>query len=264
MVVLCGAMLMALSPLRAQDPRSADEIVRTAVKVELAADHADHSLWRYRDEHKEADDSVSIAVQTKYGSVSRLICKGGQPLSETAAQAEDQRVQSFIHDPAKLARQKRDGAQDDKNASELLNMLPEAFTWTVQGEDAQDITLHFKPNPNFNPPDMQSHVMGTMEGELVVDRKQNRIVTIRGRLTQDVLIGWGILGRLHGGGTFRVERRQIQPGLWQITETHVNIQGKALFFKSIGQQQNEVQTEFTRVPAETTLEQAAEMSKTLK
>jgi predicted metalloprotease with PDZ domain len=61
-----------------------------------------------------------------------------------------------------------------------------------------------------------------------------------------------------------VERRQIAPKLWQITETHVHIEGKALFFKNIGQQQDEVQTDFTRVPGDTTLEQAAEMSKTLK
>ena len=264
MVVSGAAMLMVLSPLRAQDTRSADEMVRTAVKTELAADHADHSLWRYRDEHKEADDSVSIVVQTKYGSVSRLISKGGQPLSQAAAQAEDQRIQSFIHNSAKLAKEKKDGAQDDKNATELLNMLPEAFKWTVQGEDAKDITLHFARNSNFVPPDMQSHVMSTMDGELVVDRKQNRIATISGKLTQDVLIGWGILGRLHAGGTFRVERRELSPGVWQITETHVDIQGKALFFKSIGEQQDEVESDFTRVSPDTTLEQAAEMSKSLK
>jgi hypothetical protein len=41
----------------------------------------------------------------------------------------------------------------------------------------------------------------------------------------------------------------------------VHIEGKALFFKTIGEQQEEVQTEFTQVPAGTTLEQAAEMSK---
>jgi predicted metalloprotease with PDZ domain len=49
--------------------------------------------------------------------------------------------------------------------------------------------------------------------------------------------------------------------LWQIVETHVHIEGKALFFKTIGEQQDEVQTEFTQVPAGTTLEQAVEMSK---
>jgi hypothetical protein len=61
-----------------------------------------------------------------------------------------------------------------------------------------------------------------------------------------------------------VERRELKPELWQITETHVHIVGKALLFKSIGQQQDEVQTEFTQVPAGTTLEQAAELSKPKK
>ena len=41
----------------------------------------------------------------------------------------------------------------------------------------------------------------------------------------------------------------------------MHIEGKALFFKTIGEQQDEVQTEFTQVPGGTTLEQAAEMSK---
>ena len=170
-------------------------------------------------------------------------------------------MQRFIHDPAQLAKQKKDGLQDGKNAEELLKMLPEAFTWKVESEDAQRITLHFEPNPDFHPPDIQGRVLGTMAGTLVVSKGQNRIETISGKLTQDVTIGWGLLGRLREGGTFRVERREVAPGLWQIVETHVHIEGKALFFKTIGEQQDEVQTEFTQVPGGTTLEQAAEMSK---
>jgi len=53
-----------------------------------------------------------------------------------------------------------------------------------------------------------------------------------------------------------VERRQVAPGYWEITETHVHISGHALFFKTIGQQEDEVKTEFTLVPLGTTLDQA--------
>ena len=100
-----------------------------------------------------------------------------------------------------------------------------------------------------------------MAGTLVVNKAQKRIETISGKLTQDITIGWGLLGRLHEGGTFRVERREVAPELWQIVETHVHIEGKALFFKTIGEQQDEIQTEFTQVPDGTTLEQAAEKTK---
>ncbi len=239
----------------------AKAIVQAAVKAELAADDSDHTRWRYRDLHKDANNSVFVVVQTEHGAVRRLISRGGQTLDDAEAQAEDARVQSFIHDHEKLAKQRKDGMQDDKNARELMVMLPDAFKWTIESEDAQTVTLHFQPNADFSPPDIQSRVLGTMAGKLVVDKKQHRIVTMSGKLTEDVTIGWGLLGRLREGGTFRVERREVSPGLWQITETHVHIEGKVLFFKNIGQQQDEVQTEFTQVPAGTTLEQAAVMTK---
>jgi hypothetical protein len=255
---------VGLLPLHSQEVKDAKEFVRTAVKAELAADQNDHSRWRYKDVEKSANNSVSIVVETDQGSVKRLIARGGQPLTEAEARDEERRVQDFIHDPAKIEKQRRDAAQDDKNAEELLNMLPEAFCWKVLKEDEQKVTLRFQPNPEFRPPDMQSRVMGEMVGELVVDKGQNRIATISGRLGRDVTIGWGMLGRLHEGGTFRVERREVAPKQWQITETHVHIEGRALLFKNIGQHQDEVQTEFRPVPAGTTLDQAAEMSKSLK
>jgi hypothetical protein len=264
LIVLGVFLVVGPWTLCAQTTKDAKEIVRTAMNAELAADLSDHSRWRYHVAQKDGTDTVSIVVETDHGSVKRLISRNGQPLNDAEVRAEDQRVQSFIHDPEKLAKQKKDGMQDGKNAEELLRMLPEAFTWKVQSEDAQRITLQFEPNPKFSPPDMQGRVLGQMAGELVVDKGQNRIETLRGKLTQDVMIGWGLLGRLREGGTFRVERREVKPGLWQITETHVHIVGKALFFKNIGQQQDEVQTEFTQVPNGTTLEQAAEMSKALK
>jgi hypothetical protein len=244
----------------AQTPRPPTDLVVEAVRAELAADQNDHSLWRYRDEQKQQDDSISIVVQTDRGAVRRLISRHGRPLTPAEAQAENNRIHNFIHDPSSLAKQRRDGAQDDKSARDLLNMLPTAFLWRVEREDANTLHLHFEPNPGFDPPSLQARVLSAMNGELVVDKSQHRIETISGRLTRDVTIGFGFLGRLRAGGTFRVERRQVVPNLWQITETHVHIDGKALFFKNISQQQDEVQTDFTQVPANATLEQAAQMS----
>ncbi|MBB5327077.1 hypothetical protein [Tunturiibacter gelidoferens] len=262
--VLSVFLLAGLLPLYAQAPQEPKQIVRSAMDAELSADLTDHSRWKYRDVQKDGIDTVSIVVETDHGAVKRLISRWGRPLSDSEARIEDARVQTFIHDPSQLAKQKRDGMQDGKNAEELLRMLPDAFTWKVQSEDEKNITLHFEPNSKFSPPDMQGRVLGQMAGVLVVDKGQNRIVTISGKLTEDVTIGWGLLGRLRQGGTFRVERREVAPGLWQIVETHVHIEGKALFFKNIGQQQDEIQTDFVQVPHGTTLEQAAEMSKALK
>ncbi len=260
MVMVC--LLAGLGWARGQEAGTdAKEIVKAAVKAEINADDTDRSRWRYKVTRKDQGDSVFIVVQTDHGSVKRLVSRGGQPLSEEEARAEDARVLSFIRDPEKIAKQRKDGAQDDKSARELTNMLPEAFRWSVVSEDDERVKLRFEPNPHFDPPDMQSHVLGEMIGEMVVDKRQHRIATLSGKLVRDVTIGWGLLGRLKEGGTFRVERREMAPGLWQITETHVHIEGRVLFFKDISQEQDEVQSEFTQVPKGTTLEQAAEMTK---
>jgi hypothetical protein len=259
-------LLVTVVPGRAADSGSnqqtdAETLIRQAVQKELDADLNDHSRWRYRDEQRELNDSVSIVVQTDQGSVKRLIARGGRPLSADEARQEEDRLERFIHDPSKLAKQRRDGQQDDKNARDLLSMLPDAFLWSVARYSATTVTLHFEPNPNFHPPTLQSRVFAVMNGTVVVDKSQHRIVTMSGRLTEDVTFGFGFFGRLKEGGTFRVERRQLAPGLWQITETHVNIDGKALLFKNIGQQQDELQTDYTPVPGGTTLEQALIMSR---
>jgi hypothetical protein len=262
-LILFGfSLVMVRGWARAQENvGDAKAIVQGAVKAELAADDSDHTRWRYRDLRRETNNSIFIVVETDHGSVKRLVSQGGYALGGAQAQTEDARVQSFVHDHEKLAKQHKDAAQDDKNARELMTMLPNAFNWKIESEDEQNVTLHFEPNADFSPPDIQSRVLGAMAGKLVVDKKQHRIVTMSGKLMEDVTIGWGLLGRLREGGTFRVERREVAPGLWQITETHVHIEGKALFFKNIGQQQDEVQSEFTQVPAGTTLEQAAAMTK---
>jgi hypothetical protein len=40
-----------------------------------------------------------------------------------------------------------------------------------------------------------------MKGTMVVNTRQNRIVSLQGVLTQDVDFGFGILGKLEKGGT---------------------------------------------------------------
>lgn len=235
-------------------------LVQRAVQSELAADRDDRSRWRYRDDERHKG-TLSIVVQTDAGSVKRLIARAGKPLGGAEVRAEDERLHAFVRDGARLAKQRRDGEADDRSATELIRMLPDAFRWTVTDSNGENTTLHFEPNPGFAPPSMQSRVLSAMRGDLVVHKAQQRIRTIRGALTQDVTFGFGLLGRMKQGGTFQVERREVAPRLWQITETHVHIEGKALLFKSIGEQQDEVQTDFRQVPGNTTLEQAVEFSR---
>ena len=81
------------------------------------------------------------------------------------------------------------------------------------------------------------------------------------QLIQTVEFGWGLFGKMNKGGTFRVVRSQVAPGMWEITETHVHIQGHMLIFKSINEQEDEITSDYKKTPSSMSLSEAIEKLK---
>jgi hypothetical protein len=236
-----------------EDPR---QFVQRAVQNELAKDSSDHSHWIYLEADRKEGHSVKQWVaETGDGSLRRVIEVNGQPVPESE---QRRKMDNFLRDSGARLKQRKGEQHDDQQATEMLNLLPQAFIWTNQGSRGDLTILHFKPNPNFRPPDLESKVFAAMEGDMAVDTRQLRIASLKGRLIRDVLIAGGFLGRLNAGGTFNVERRETGRQIWQITETHVHIQGHALLFKTISEQEDDVKTEFKQLDANVSLQQAEE------
>jgi hypothetical protein len=249
--LLCAFALCQSAALHGQDPK---QIVRLAVQTELAADRDDHSHWIYFETDSRPDRTVKQWVaETRNGNVRRVVELNGKKLPKSEQRS---RMQNFLQNSDERSKQKKGEQHDDQQAAEMLQMLPNAFIWTDQGRKGDSIILHFKPDPQFNPPDMEAKVFAAMEGDMAVDAKQHRIVSLKGKLTHDVKILGGFLGALNAGGTFDVERRQTGGSVWQITETHVHIDGHVLIFKSISEQEDDVKTEFKQLPEDISLEQA--------
>jgi hypothetical protein len=98
-----------------------------------------------------------------------------------------------------------------------------------------------------------------MAGRIWINQKENRLAEIEGHLIQGVKFADGLLGHLDKGGEFRVRQSEVAPGHWEVTLLHVNMQGKALFFKTIAVQQDETRSNFQRVPDNMTLAEGAEV-----
>lgn len=234
--------------------------VRQAVNAELEANRTDKSTWTYRESDTTPEkQAVYTTIETPQGTLRRLIELGGHPLGQDAAATEARRIRTYVDDPAAQARSRRAAQHDDAQATEMLKMLPDAFIWTKASEDGEFETLNFRPNPDFDPPDMQSRVMGVMAGQIIISKDGHRVRTLRGRLTDDVRIGYGLLGKIDQGGTFDVERRVVGNGSWQITDTHVHIGGHALLFHTIGQQEDDVKTDWKPSTAHTLQEAAQQL-----
>ena len=136
-------------------------------------------------------------------------------------------------------------------------MLPDGFLYEYQGEEGRNVRLTFRPNPKFRPPTREAKVFHAMQGTMLVDAQERRLVELRGELMRDIVFGWGIFGRLYAGGTFNVQQREVAHGHWEATLIDVHIRGKALFFKTIGEQQHEARSDFRQVSGTITFEQAA-------
>jgi len=258
-VFVVGASPLASASSQPEDARA---FVHAVVANELAADASDHSLWMYRDDNKVPGmHTVKLVIETSQGDLSKIIERDGHPLTPQAQKEDEQKMDAFVHDAELREKQKRRHEQDAEKANSLTKLLPDAFLWTFAKRESKETTLRFEPDPQFRPPAREARVFAAMAGVMVVNTQQKRIQQLKGALTRDVNFGFGLLGKLQKGGTFQIERQEIAPGVWNITETHIHIQGHALIFKSISEQQDEVTSHYHPSPQSLSLETAAQMLK---
>jgi hypothetical protein len=244
---------------QAQSPA---QLVDRMVQNELNAARNDHSYWMYTDSNTEkGKTTVDEVLQTPQGWMRRLISVDGRPPTPEQAKKSRQELQKFLSDPDYRKQQHEKVEQDGKKATDLLSILPKAFLYSLQGRSANEILLAFRPNPKFDPPTREAKVFHTMAGTLLIDAKTMRLRRLSGHLIDNVNFGFGILGKLKKGGTFEVDQADVGGGHWEVTKLDVHINGRALFFATIQEQQHEVMTGFQQVPPGTNLVRAAEMLK---
>jgi hypothetical protein len=238
---------------------SAADLARRVITNELKFQD-DHTNWMYRlEKEQDGKKQVEEIIETKEGSLSRLLSINGQPLTARQQTEEDQRVQELMTSRSAKRKLQRDLDAETLQGRRLFKMLPDAFVFNYAGGDGNLVKLSFKPNPNFHPPSLEARVFHDMEGEMWVDCKQERLAAFKGHLTQDVKFGLGLLGHLDKGGHFEVRQAEVVSGHWDVTTMSVEMTGKALLFKSIGVQKMENRRDFQQVSDDLMLTQAAEI-----
>ncbi len=250
------ALLVALtvSPLICRAQMSPQQMVQKAVDTEIAANRADHTPWMYLQVYRSPGNRLKQwVVETHQGDIKRVLEKNGAKLSEDEQRQE---IEKFVADEQGRSKQRKDNSHDDEQTEKMLRMLPTAFIWTQTARTGEATTLHFVPDPKYVAPTYEARVFAGMEGDITVDNEQFRIVALKGHLVHDVTFGFGLFGRLKQGGSFEMVRREFAPGKWQITETHVHVQGHALLFKTISEDEDDVRSDFRMQPENITLQQA--------
>jgi len=264
----CGISLLLLLPfgvaqnkLTKSPTEPPQELARRVLANELKSEQQDHSHWMFLlKTYKPAGQTeVDQVIETKDGDIKRPVLINGHGLSEEQRKKADQRLQQFTNDPSELRKARSGEDEDTARSQELLKMLPDAFNFKYGQRRGKLVQLNFSPNPNFKPSTHEAEVFHAMQGSLWLDPKDNRLEEINGRLIREVKFGGGLLGHLDPGGTFDVKQAPVGSGYWELTLLHVEMKGKALFFKTIGVQQQYTRSKFKQVPDDLPLAKAAEL-----
>src|SRR6266568_6190475 len=247
-------------------PGENDALVKRALAAELRAIQDKRHPLRYRLRKSTPHFTASKEVlETRDGAVARLIAVNDKLLSQEDEQKERARLDLLLIDPSRQRHRKMAEDDDSGRANKVLRALPSAFLYQFAGSadspagKVQKFT--FRPNPNFDPPDLETQVLTAMTGEIWIDATGERVARLEGHLQRDVDIGWGILARLNKGGWIVIEQSDVGERQWRIVHFQMQMSGRVLFRNKIFDTVQD-QSQFAPLPLDLSYQQAVQMLRT--
>lgn len=227
-------------------------LVERALDNEIAAAQDTLHPMRYRLRKSSPRlTTTKEMIETRDGLVALLVSVNDTALNTGDAQKEQARLDALLADPSKQRHRKQSEDADTARAMMVLRALPVAFLYEDAGPmQTASGTMErytFKPNPKFNPPNLETLALTEMSGEIWIDPVHQRVAHLYGRLDSDVDFGWGMLGRLYKGGWISIDQADVSDGVWRIVRFQMKMSGRVLF-KMRDFDTTEEQTGFTPVP----------------
>jgi hypothetical protein len=234
LVLLPAAARCAPQPERLS-PAQAQALVQHALANELHA--ATDNQYPMRFELRKSTPRLTTTkkiIETSDGDVARLLSINGNSLNAMEEQKEESRLTGLLNHPDRQMSRKQSEQTDTARALKVLRVLPKAFLYQYigpgQGPTGPVERYSFRPNPAFNPADMELHVLTALAGQLWIDPNAERVVRLDGSLQHGVDFGWGIIGHLSKGGTISVDQAYVGDHQWRTVRLKLQMTGRILFF----------------------------------
>lgn len=216
--------------------------VAQAVDKELEVLHNRNSYLRYRMHLVNAKgDQVRDVIETRDGTVARLILRDGKPLTEDQDKDERQRLNDMLKNPDGFAKHIKDTESGKKIADQLIRLMPDAMLYTyVPGQPqtgrrpgVTEIVLDYEPNPKFHPPSTTAEALTGLRGRAWIDIQTKQVVRMDGEIFRGVNFGWGMLAHIYPGGHLTLDQEPASDDRWIFTHFKERISVRALMVKTI-------------------------------
>lgn len=224
---------------------------------ELLALHHTGSYLRYRMHViDEKGNQLRDVIESKDGTVARLIMRDDRPLTDEEDQAERQRLADQLASPSAFAKHINKEESGRKMADEMIKLMPDAMVYsyipgqpqTMTNSDAPQVVLDYKPNPGFSAPTTASQALSGLEGKMWIDARSRQLIRMEGTIFQPVNLGWGMLAHIYPGGKLVLEQTNAGGQRWIFTHFSQQVSVRAFMVKTLNVKTNVDAAEFQVLP----------------
>lgn len=189
-------------------------------EIKIIRYNSPYLRYRIRQVDSKGDQTRDI-IESKDGTVARLIAHSGKPLTKEQDDAERGRLQGMLNSPQEFAKHIKNEQSGKDAGVDVLQWMPIAMVYSfapgqpqrpdapARSDGSQEVVLDFKPNPEWKPPTLKAEALTGLDGRLWIDPETRVVMRMEARIFQGINFGWGMLAHVYPGGTLTVEQSAL-------------------------------------------------------
>ena len=248
---------------RAEGALTPHQLALDAAALEVHDLEPPTNYMRYRSRTVNArGDLTRDTIESREGTVARLIAVDGKPLTIAQDDAERARLQAMLDSPSAFARHVRSEHASRKQAIEMIKLIPDAMLFTYAEGQPQPRTmpanaaegrpflaLDYQPNPAWSPPSLTAEMLTGLKGRMWLDPRTHHLVELEISVFRPVNVGFGVLAKVFPGGTVVMSQSTPVQDRWPIDQLAEHITLRALMVKTYKEDAEIHNSGFSQVPS---------------
>lgn len=174
----------------------------------------------------------------------RLMAVDGVPLNPDALKARDEARQKFLADeaatraretPGERSRRERKQADARREQQNTVDDVFRVYEIGLVGRETidghQSVVASLEPRQNVSTRSEVGKYFSKFRGRAWVSEDDYQVIKVEMEAVENVLLGWGILGRVHKGSRMVVERRKVNDEVWLPARLTFEVLGRSLLVR---------------------------------
>ncbi len=223
---------------------SPGQVAQDAVNNEIKLIQYDRSYLRYKVHTRDSKgEQVRDVIETREGTVARVVSRGGRALTADEDAGEHGRLQAMLDSPAAFKKHIDKDQTGKKLAVDLIRLLPDAMNFSyVAGQPqrdqkppsaAPDLVMDFEPNPRWSPPTMTSQALTGIRGRVWVEAKGHHLTRLEVTIFQGINFGFGMLVHIYPGGKLFLEQQPVGGDRWIVDHFIQQVTMRAMMVRTL-------------------------------